>query len=460
MKILLVRPRASKYTIGLKNIMICEPLELEYLAAAIPPEHTVQILDMILENKLEETIRTFKPDVVGTSSYITGVNQVKAVCRKAKSVYPELVTVVGGVHASLNPGDYEEDAVDYIIRGEGTKEFNRLIESISRKEKYCMQPVMDATELLVVDAEHLPLPRRDLTQKYHHRYYYLFHQPVTIVKTAFGCPFSCNFCYCRALTNGKVYLRTPQSVIDELQSIPNKEIYIIDDTFFVNRQRVMELHRLIQSHNIRKEYLIYGHADFIVNNPDVVEAWAGIGLKACIVGLESPIDEELKGFKKSATVDKNKQAIKILQQYRVDVYASFIADPAWTVQDFRKLGRFIKENRLFYIVIQPNTPIPGTEIYSEDADFIVPRHYYELWDMQHTVVKPLLGEKKFYREIRKLYVQTVFNPFRFPKLKLHTAPPVFSLKYLRLMKGALRIYADLRNAHKHRRLIDKDSHQL
>ncbi|MEJ2194183.1 MAG: hypothetical protein P8X73_04915 [Ignavibacteriaceae bacterium] len=35
MKILLIRPPVPKFTIGLKNIMICEPLELEYVAAGI-----------------------------------------------------------------------------------------------------------------------------------------------------------------------------------------------------------------------------------------------------------------------------------------------------------------------------------------------------------------------------------------------------------------------------------------
>ena len=33
MNVLLFRPRPHKETIGLQNVMICEPLELEYIAA-------------------------------------------------------------------------------------------------------------------------------------------------------------------------------------------------------------------------------------------------------------------------------------------------------------------------------------------------------------------------------------------------------------------------------------------
>ena len=35
MKVLFFRPRPHKETIGLQNVMICEPLELEYLASNI-----------------------------------------------------------------------------------------------------------------------------------------------------------------------------------------------------------------------------------------------------------------------------------------------------------------------------------------------------------------------------------------------------------------------------------------
>jgi radical SAM superfamily enzyme YgiQ (UPF0313 family) len=137
------------------------------------------------------------------------------------------------------------------------------------------------------------------------------------------------------------------------------------------------------------------------------------------------------------------------------VYASFIVDPAWTLKDFKTLNRFIKENKLYYIVIQPLTPIPGTSAYNENDDYIISRKYCELWDMQHSVLKPQLGEKRFYKEIRKIYVRTIFNPFRTASLKLNTAPSVFSYKYLRLIAGVIRIYFDLRKASKHSILIDK-----
>lgn len=46
---------------GLKHVMICEPLELEYVAAGIPAEHEVQVFHGIVETGLERRLRSFNP---------------------------------------------------------------------------------------------------------------------------------------------------------------------------------------------------------------------------------------------------------------------------------------------------------------------------------------------------------------------------------------------------------------
>ena len=86
MNILLVRPRPDKETIGLQNVMICEPLELEYIGAYIQPlGHSVTIVDMILEKQpLSYFIGKYNPDVVGLTAYIAHVNVVKAYAKEIK----------------------------------------------------------------------------------------------------------------------------------------------------------------------------------------------------------------------------------------------------------------------------------------------------------------------------------------------------------------------------------------
>lgn len=78
MKILLVRPRPHKETIGLQHVMICEPLELEYLVSNIPDEIkkevSAEIVDMILEKAgFEEIVSEKKPAFIVFTGYITHV---------------------------------------------------------------------------------------------------------------------------------------------------------------------------------------------------------------------------------------------------------------------------------------------------------------------------------------------------------------------------------------------------
>jgi len=83
-------------------------VRLAYSNAALLEKMNVHVVDEdpphddieLLERGFERRLRAFRPDVVGTSSYITGVNEVIKLCRAAKRWSPHVRTVVGGVHAS------------------------------------------------------------------------------------------------------------------------------------------------------------------------------------------------------------------------------------------------------------------------------------------------------------------------------------------------------------------------
>ena len=103
MNVLLLRPRPHRETIGLQNVMICEPLELEYLAAALlEAGHRVEIVDLILDRRpLERITAQFQPRLVGITGYVAHVNVVKALAARVKALVPGVWVAVGGVHAGV-----------------------------------------------------------------------------------------------------------------------------------------------------------------------------------------------------------------------------------------------------------------------------------------------------------------------------------------------------------------------
>ena len=265
MKVLLVRPPVPKYTIGLKHIMICEPLELEYVAAGLE-SHEVKIVDLILEKNLPKILKNFNPDVVGTSSYITGVNEVIKICRMIKTWKSKCLTVAGGVHASLVPESFADPSIDIIVLGDGTTKMREIVNNLSNNLPFQSIPglaivtgknkiQLTAKSDYMMNPDELPFPRRDLLSHLNHKYYYLFHQPVTLMKTTWGCWYKCNFCFNWKVTCGIPYTRSADSIVKEIETISTKDVYIVDDIFLINRIRLIQIADLIKRKSIKKKVL-------------------------------------------------------------------------------------------------------------------------------------------------------------------------------------------------------------
>jgi hopanoid C-3 methylase len=460
MKILFVRPPVPLHTIGLKHIMICEPLELEYAAAGLTG-HDIQIMDLIVERGFKKRLEQFKPDVVASSCYITGVNEVIKLFREAKLWNRNCFTIAGGVQAAQVPEDFADAAVDCIVLGDGTTMLPEVVQALVAGEGLhdiagLAFPVgpgeVEFTEgkPYMPKADTLPFPRRDLVAHLQHHYYYLLHQPVATIKTTWGCWYKCNFCYTWRITDGMPYSRSPESIIEELKQIEADDIYIVDDIFLINRSRLNTLAALLREHNIRKKFLVYARADFIAENEDLIAEWAELGLSAVFIGLEAATNIELDSMNKECSVDYNRKSIDVLRKYNVDTYGSLIPNPEYTPEDWQRLWRFIEETGLYYVNISPLTPMPGTEIWPDYKDKVtIPREAHGLWDLSHVLLPTKMPLKDYYRALLKLYAKTILNLSRAKKNTQRTLPSIWSWKYFRMLYGSLKIGKQFMQAHQH-----------
>lgn len=389
MKILLIRPRPHKETIGLQSVMICEPLELMQLSAVLKANgHEVEIVDMILEKKpVEYFIRKFSPELVGISGYISHIGVMKQYAEIIKKINKDIKVAVGGVHATVCPDDFKCEYIDYIARSE--EDFYKAANCKDTTKRY---------------------PDRNLPKRYTDKYYYLFAHKCALIKTSFGCPYNCNFCFCRQISPYKA--RKIDDVITELLQIPQKEVYIVDDDFLFNRERLWEFYDKIKENKIEKNFLVYGRADFIAANEDVIEALSKVGLNSVIVGIEASTQKELDGFNKRTKIEDNEKAVGILKKYGIECYATVILGVDWDRNDFKNLYRYIRHLGLVFVNLQPFTPMPGTPYFDEYKDkLIIPYNEHEKWDMAHLVIKPgKISARRYYYEILKLYYKITLRP--------------------------------------------------
>lgn len=416
MKLLMVRPRPSSETIGLQHLMIVEPLELEVLSALKRDTDTVIVVDMILEKRsFESFIIEHKPDVLCVTGYITNVSTMISYCETAKRISKNIFTIAGGVHCEICPEDFEHNAIDFRVVRNAAIIFTDLLNHIDNKLDLPKGVLKKGDNLKDIQLPafdfKVPFPDRESVAKYRAKYFYIFQDKVALIKTSFGCPYSCSFCFCRIITNGQYYQRPLAEVMQEIEQIKETEIYIVDDDFLVDKKWLQKFIVEIKQRKINKHFLVYGRADFIANNPDVIHELAEIGLKTVIVGFESFSDKELDLYNKNTSVEMYKKTMKVLHKENISCFATIIIPPEWDKQDFRHMVKVVKSLGIYFVNLQPLTPLPKTGVSFPDSQIIIDRKVYEKWDLAHITVQPTkLSVPEFYKEILKAYNSILYSP--------------------------------------------------
>ena len=445
MKVLLVKPYtelkvAKRLQEGFLHL---EPLELEITAAGVDQTHETKILDLSVQKKPRDIffkkLNDFKPDLIGFSAYSTGIHIVNELAIKTKQILPDSHIIIGGVHATLRPYDFNNECISAIVRGEGANAISEIIKKIETHS-----PLNNNSNILVptdpdflknakenppayVDVDSIPLPRRDLLDR--SKYFCiwthsdtgklkkLFPQ-VASLRTSLGCPFSCSFCVIHHVMNKAYLQRTPEDVVDEIENLKEEHIYFVDDEMFINIKRVTKIAELIKERNIKKKYISWARSDTIVKHPEVFKLWKKIGLDVVYVGLESMDEKRLEDYNKKTGFETNKKAIEIIKDCGIMLHAAFIVHPDFDTDDFKRLEKDVMDLCPSEITFTVLSPSPGTPLYEHHKDEFIcnPFKYY---DCMHTVIPTNMTIKRFYQHFGRLYALALrSNPLRVNKIKV------------------------------------------
>jgi len=419
LRILLVQPEYRSRVVGFRLAAMPEPLGLEMLAASVPG-HEFRILDMRVEDDLAGALADFSPDVVAVTALTPEVYAAQDVLRQTKQFGREIVTVIGGHHVSLIPEDFQLPYVDVIAIGEGELVFPRLIEELVGGRKLNRVPniiwrnksgdfIRNPGGPSNLDMDALELPRRDLTAKHRSEYFFLFDKPDTSVATGRGCPYRCNFCSVWVFYGGKTRQMSAERVVREVTAVQTDHITFVDDNFLMNYKRENAIADLIKAEGIRKRFSMECRTDSIVRHPELVEKWVDVGLYAVLLGLEGS-DETLENVNKKNSARVNDEAIRILHDNGVIIWGAFIADPDWTVDDFKRLREYVDNREITHTQFTVLTPLPGSELWRRRYDELL-THNYNCYDCLHAVLPTRLDRQEFYRQFANLYRQKDLGPY-------------------------------------------------
>ena len=189
------------------------------------------------------------------------------------------------------------------------------------------------------------------------------------------------------MNSGKYIGRNIEDVVNEIENIKSDNIYIVDDDFLFDEERLRKFLSLIKKKKIKKNYICYGRSDFITSHEDLMKELKGIGLYYVLVGLEAINDNHLKDYNKRSSIHNNIKSIEICNNLGINIMGMFIVDLDFTRKDFKDLYKWIKEHNLKHVAISIFTPEMGLEKFSQYKDLMItdnPSHF----DYLHLVAKP------------------------------------------------------------------------
>lgn len=408
LKFLLIHPEISRTKYNFVGIIENECLELEYISSMLKEKgHEVFLYDGQVETTgVPNILKKYNPDVVYVCGRTRQENFMLEYCNDAKEYNNNILTIIGGLHAQLCYERMYQENVDYILT---TFDIFKILDivsySIYHKEieidkvaGICYQKngKWYHNKAIPFDINLLPLPDRSYFYDHPKNYRYLELEHAAWVRTAYCCPYHCLFCERNRMNSGKYVTRNIEDVVNEIANIQSDNIYIVDDDFLFNEERIKRFIMLLKERNIKKNYICYGRSDFIATHEELMKELKDIGLYYVLVGLEAINDTYLEEYNKKSSVDNNIKSIEICNKLNINIMGMFITDLNYTKKDFKNLFKWVKRYHLKHVAISIYTPEMGLETFSQYKDRMItdnPSHF----DYLHLVVRPYkLSVRRYY----------------------------------------------------------------
>ncbi|HOQ16962.1 MAG: radical SAM protein [Epulopiscium sp.] len=418
MKVLLIRPHLNKTVTTIKKLMFGEPLGLECVSAILKEQgHEVLLVDFLAESKrnLRKYIKSFKPDVVGFTSQCSDISNVLYLAEKTKKINHKITVIVGGIQVTITPEAYFSRYVDYVVKTTTRENMKALMEQIEKdtdeeimgvfSKKRQFQSTISSCENEYVK------PDRDAAKKYRHKYKYAGYQPYATIQTSYGCRNHCSFCIRRKLEGPGLKERPIEDVVAEIEELKEDYVMICDSDFLINEKRLIRFLDLLEERKIKKTYICYGSVNSILEKEYLFKRLSENGVKAVIVGLESFTDAFLKEYNKSANLDDNYKAVRILKKNGIATWGTFILHPDFSKEDFKTFKKYLKFLKPELISFTPLVPHFLTPLYKQYKDrLIYPRDDYEKWSFGDVIIYPSkMSLRRYYFEVLKLGIPANFN---------------------------------------------------
>ena len=343
-KLLRKMPFLSKH-LNFSSGSLFPPLNLALMAAYVPPDMEVEIMD----GCIEPIDYTREADLVGITA-LTG-NIVTAYETADRFRARGTAVVMGGNHPTVLPQEALEHS-DAVVVGEGDNVFPELLKDFQKGQ---MKKIYKDTGLPSMEGH--PIPRRDLLKADQ----YLV--PFTI-QTSRGCPFDCYFCSVTAINGQKFRVRPVVDVINEIKASGTKKMFFVDDIINGHLKHAKELLRAMIPLKIQwgsQATINFG------DDPELLRLARESGCRFLFIGLESFVSKDFRKLGgKHIKAERLMASLQHIREEGIAIWGAFIIGlESDTLESVHKTVKLAIEAQLDFAQFSIMTPLPGTQLHDQ-----------------------------------------------------------------------------------------------
>lgn len=368
MRITLISPPFGEAGQKSKGLPIAPPV-LEYLAALTDKVRPGCEITLVDANKRDFDLDRCDAQLVGITVLTP---QAPWAYRTADALRARGIPVLlGGIHVHALPDEAAAHA-DAILVGEAETVWAEILEDAARGR------LRDRYDGPFAPLEKLPHPRTDLLPDF-----YAFGS----FFTSRGCPHSCAFCSVHENFGHVVRMRPIDEVVSEVAASKKRMFWNIDDNVWgVNVARSIDLYNEMAKQVHGKWW--FGSGDLVTlqhsRADELLDSARRAGMTAAMVGFESAspaVLEELRAVRKQGS--DRFDAIKRIRASGIEVMLFvMVGSRADSFDDFRRIVELCDELKISAHPVM-TTPFPGTRLYEEYRDYLIPGMDWDLYDGNH-----------------------------------------------------------------------------
>ncbi|MCJ7760326.1 B12-binding domain-containing radical SAM protein [Candidatus Bathyarchaeota archaeon] len=225
---------------------------------------------------------------------------------------------------------------------------------------------------LIKDLDTLPLPGyhlvKDNVYKYHFKAMSGKEAPYALIEGGRGCSHRCTFCTQWRHWCGEWRVKSPSRIADEMEYIyknfGSRLIWLTDDNFGPGGRAEDLADELLKRDLDDLMWFLQMRCDDVVRIKDSLPKLRRSGLQWVMMGVESPLPEQLERYRKGIGSDDAVEAVRLLQRNDIFSHTMFIiGDRKDTHESIENTRRFIDHLDPDFVIFTILTPFPGTDVY-------------------------------------------------------------------------------------------------